>query len=224
MAGLNLDQWRALVPFLGHVLGDTSEILLETPEEGIIAVANGALLDHRVGDPITPQARIIIEEEDYKKNGFTTCPGHNPHTGKPIRSWHYYLKDQNENLSAVLSVYTDISDYLGVINSLSRLVEHRIPNAAEIPVVTTEKRGAVSSAMIQMGLSHVEPHRLTDSEKQQMIEILCRHGVFEAKGAVSEIALQLGVSDASIYRYLTAVTRGEKKPRQPEREQAKAEE
>lgn len=214
-----LNQWRDLVPFLGSVLGDSSEVLLETPMEGIIAVANGALLDHRVGDPIAPQTRIIIEEEDYKKNSFTTCPGHNPHTGKPIRSWHYYLKDQTEELVAVLSVYTDISDYLGVINSLTRLVEHRIPNAAEIPVVTTEKRGAVSSALIQMGLSHVEPHRLTDSEKQQLVEILSRHGVFEAKGAVNEIAQQLGVSDASVYRYLTAVTRGEKKPRLPEREQ-----
>lgn len=219
MVGINLDQWMNFIPFLGSVLGNTSEILLETPEDGIVAVSNGALLGHRVGEPLTLQTQKLIAENAYSKESFVACPGHNPYTGKPVRSWHYFLKDQNQTLAAVLSVYTDLSDYLAVMNSLSHFVERRIPLGEEIPVVTAKKQGAVSSALIQMGLSHVEPHRLTDSEKQQLIGILNCHGVFGAKGAISEIAQQLGVSDATIYRYLTAVTRAEKKVRRLEQAQ-----
>ena len=200
-----LSQWRSLVPFLGDVLGSTAEVILETPEDGIIAVANGILMGHRVGDPLTPQTADLIDRGIDRGRDFYTCAGHNPASGKPIRRWHYFIRsDEASELTAVLSVYLDLSDYVDAIQSLTNLVGDRVPQYTDLPLEKEDKRGAVSSALIEMGLAH---HRLTESEKQQMVLILDRHGVFDTKGAVPEIASQLGVSDATIYRYLTAATR-----------------
>ena len=211
-----LSQWRSLVPFLGDVLGSTAEVILETPEDGIIAVANGILMGHRVGDPLTPQTADLIDRGIDRGGDSYTCAGHNPASGKPVRRWPYFIRsDEASELTAVLSVYLDLSDYVDAIQSLTNLVGDRVPQYTDLPLVKEDKCGAVSSALIEMGLAHVEPHRLTESEKQQMVLILDRHGVFDTKGAVPEIASQLGVSDATIYRYLTAATRLKK------REQAK---
>lgn len=211
MNGSGLKRWQELLPFLGSVLGKTSEVLLETPDQGIIAVENGSILGHDLGDPITTETQLALDEGKYLEDNYSTSSIHDPHSGKPVRCWRYFVKDETDNVEAVLTIYTDLSDYLSVIESLSRLVGNYTQSEQNIPVEKGNKRGAVSSGLIEMGLSHVEPHRLTDSERQKLIEILFRHGVFEAKGAVSETASQLGVSDASIYRYLTAATRNEKK-------------
>ena len=105
MSNPSLSQWQALVPFLGDVLGNTAEVILETPEDGIIAVANGALLDHRAGDPMTMQTASLLEQGLDRDLTFHSCAGHNPSTGKPLRRWHYFIRKEDEAApSAVLSV------------------------------------------------------------------------------------------------------------------------
>ena len=48
----------------------------------------------------------------------------------------------------------------------------------------------------------VSADRLTATERQQIVHELDRRGVFLVKGAISEVAKQLGCSEATIYRYL----------------------
>ena len=47
------------------------------------------------------------------------------------------------------------------------------------------------------------PDRLTMEEKIRIVESLHHAGIFYMKGAVSEVAAQLGSSEATIYRYLS---------------------
>ncbi len=53
------------------------------------------------------------------------------------------------------------------------------------------------------GQTNVPVDRLTMDEKVQIVEELHHSGVFFLKGAVSEVARQLGSSEATIYRYLS---------------------
>ena len=47
------------------------------------------------------------------------------------------------------------------------------------------------------------PDRLTMDEKIRIVDDLQQAGIFYMKGAVSEVAAQLGSSEATIYRYLS---------------------
>lgn len=200
-------QWCALVAFLGEVLGDTAEILLEVPSDGVAAVCNGHLLSHQVGDPLTPQTETVLRHERFSDQRMHTSTVHHPGTGQPMRRYQYFLRDAQNTLQAVLTVTVDTSEYFAVIRSLSKLVGQVPEQPPQLPVNRDTKRGAVSSALVEMGLSHVEPHRLTESEVVELIRLLNQHGVFQSRGAVAEIAGQLKLSESTVYRHLTAVTR-----------------
>ena len=51
--------------------------------------------------------------------------------------------------------------------------------------------------------SVLPPDRLTMDEKIRIVDDLHQAGIFYMKGAVSEVAAQLGSSEATIYRYLS---------------------
>ena len=63
---------------------------------------------------------------------------------------------------------------------------------------------AVHSAIAEVtGSAGLPPDRLTMEEKIRIVESLHHAGIFYMKGAVSEVAAQLGSSEATIYRYLS---------------------
>ena len=62
---------------------------------------------------------------------------------------------------------------------------------------------AVQAAITDVTGSALPPDRLTMDEKIRIVEDLQQAGIFYMKGAVSEVATQLGSSEATIYRYLS---------------------
>ena len=62
---------------------------------------------------------------------------------------------------------------------------------------------AVQDAITDVTGSALPPDRLTMDEKIRIVEDLQQAGIFYMKGAVSEVAAQLGSSEATIYRYLS---------------------
>lgn len=63
---------------------------------------------------------------------------------------------------------------------------------------------AVQNAIAEVtGSAGLPPDRLTMEEKIRIVESLHHAGIFYMKGAVSEVAAQLGSSEATIYRYLS---------------------
>ena len=53
------------------------------------------------------------------------------------------------------------------------------------------------------GTPGIHASRLTMEEKIKIVDALNQGGLFYLKGAVSEVAAQLGSSEATIYRYLS---------------------
>ena len=63
---------------------------------------------------------------------------------------------------------------------------------------------AVQAAITDVtGTAGLPPDRLTMDEKIRIVDDLQQAGIFYMKGAVSEVAAQLGSSEATIYRYLS---------------------
>ena len=62
-----LEPYKALVPFLAELLGESCEILLHDisqPKHSVIAIANGFHTGRKVGSPFTDLAIKIMEETD----------------------------------------------------------------------------------------------------------------------------------------------------------------
>lgn len=55
------------------------------------------------------------------------------------------------------------------------------------------------------------PSKLSLQEKMSVIEELNENGLFLLKGSIPAIAMKLGVSEPTIYRYLSKVKKGQKR-------------
>ena len=83
---------------------------------------------------------------------------------------------------------------------------HTEPSSTGIGVenFVTSLPDAVQNAIAEVtGSAGLPPDRLTMEEKIRIVESLHHAGIFYMKGAVSEVAAQLGSSEATIYRYLS---------------------
>lgn len=68
-----LEPYKALVPFLAELLGESCEILLHDisqPKHSVIAIANGFHTGRKVGSPFTDLAIKIMEEKAYVKRDY----------------------------------------------------------------------------------------------------------------------------------------------------------
>ena len=90
-----------------------------------------------------------------------------------------------QELLALCGAHQELGPTLGVENFVSSLPD------------------AVQAAITDVTGSALPPDRLTMDEKIRIVEDLQQAGIFYMKGAVSEVAAQLGSSEATIYRYLS---------------------
>lgn len=215
-----LTQYIPLVEFLGKALGPDYEIALHDLSGGIssssvVAIANGFNSGRSVGAPITSKALEFIsgkayEYEDYKVN-YTGRTG----SGVVTRSSTMFIKDDNEKLVGMLCVNyntTRLNDTVNRMLALFQLPPVSDPAAGEEVPPAHDPGAEYFNSSIENLISsmlHVSAprERLTQEEKIDIVRNLNRKGVFQIKGAVSEVAVQLCSSEASIYRYLGKINK-----------------
>lgn len=214
-------QYVPLVEFLGKALGPDYEIALHDLSAGkhsysIVAIANGFNTGRAVGSPITGKALEFItnkvyENEDYQVN----------YTGRisssvVTRSSTMFIKDDNDKLVGMLCINYNtarLSEAVGRVLELLQLPpviknvrtddeeEHVQDPAAEYFISSIEN---LISSMVNVSTPR---ERLTQEEKIDIVRNLNHKGIFQIKGAVSEVAAQLCTSEASIYRYLGKINK-----------------
>jgi len=216
-----LTQYIPLVEFLGKALGPDYEIALHDLSGGIssssvVAIANGFNSGRAIGAPITSKALEFIsskayEYEDYKVN-YTGRIGSSVVT----RSSTMFIKDDNEKLVGMLCVNYNTARLNDTVNRLLALfqlppISEPAGGEEEVPPAhdpTAEYFNSSIENLISSMLHVSTPReRLTQEEKIDIVRNLNRKGVFQIKGAVSEVAAQLCSSEASIYRYLGKINK-----------------
>ena len=204
-----LRQYSQLVEFLGLALGPDYEIVLHEilPENSrVAAIANGNISGRSVGAPITNAALRMIMQKQYETSNYNINYTGQLASGKTIRSSTMFIKD-NGQLIGMLCVYFDAGNYSRIAQELLTLCgAHTEPSSTGIGVenFVSSLPDAVHSAIAEVtGSAGLPPDRLTMEEKIRIVESLHHAGIFYMKGAVSEVAAQLGSSEATIYRYLS---------------------
>lgn len=218
-----MKHYEVLTNFLGNVLSDNYEIALLDLREGkrcITAIANGQNSGRTVGAPLTDLALKIIREGIWKKEPYLLNYSGLTRDKKPLISSTLFIKEGQE-LLGMLCLNVDTQIYQELCQSILKLggLSNVSPTSTiiDLPVEHTETftndiGDMIASAMPDYIMENRIPaDRLTQEEKISIVKQLNEKGVFMIKGAVSEAALKLNCSDATIYRYLSKIGKQESK-------------
>lgn len=195
-----------MVGYLADILGPDSEIVLHDfcdPRKSIIAIKNNHFSKRVVGDTVSDFAFELIKQNAEKK---TFIKSEKMLNEKLVRSYTYFIKDEQCNLMGALCINTDLSRFI----RLKELAEHFLSDEND----SSEKeltRKDHDVDMLEFAYSKINRiikefgitlKRAKPEEKIELIRQLNSTGVFQVKGVVAKVAEKLFVSEATVYRYL----------------------
>lgn len=205
-----------LINFLGGCFDDNTESVLyslDNIKSSIIAVHNGHISGKKLGDPLSSFA--ISKLKDKGKAGPPYYLNHLSYAkdGTELRSNTFFILDKNGIPRGVIAISTDVSKYQRALSVLQQLAF--MPNQEQDPVsaIDYERLQLTPKDMI-LGVifdvtknSDMDPGRLTPDEKIEVVRRLSAENFFLMKGAVNQVATVLEASEATVYRYLSRVTK-----------------
>jgi len=216
-----LDYYKKLVDFLGQVLGEHGEVVLRDcrkPNHDIIAIANGHVSGRTIGAPITDFTLSVLANEEWKEKDYVVNYVGKAAPNKNLRSSTFFIREEGE-LIGQLCINIDMGPYEQVMNSIRALsgigLIHGLDTEGVVCEGPVENFSAdvtgdvMSKAVVQVvGSSDaIVRERLTQEDRIQIVEGLNQAGLFQIKGAVSQVAEYLYCSEASVYRYLAKIQR-----------------
>lgn len=202
-----LQTYVKFVPFLGEVLGEGVEIIVHDVtdlEHSLIAMCNG-ISGRQIGNPITDLARNLVNQGAYRTTDYLAN-----YTGKSTQteflSSTYYIKNE-DRLIGLLCINKDVT----AVRQMDRALKVLCEQFNLLPTETAEFNETFDTPVA--GMMHnriseiieefgVAPARMSVAEKSSVLHRLKEEGILTMKGAMADVATQLGVSVPTAYRYL----------------------
>ena len=210
-----LQQYARLTEFLGRALGPDYEIALHDltdTNRSLIALANGHISGRKVGATLTNRALSILRDKSYEYSDYRIHDYGLSVGGKELRSNTMFIKE-DDRLVGMLCINFDDSRYRALAGEVLGLchpdafLSFAVPETASAhaaPEMFSHSPEAVVRDAVDRELERrgVTAGRLTADERIEIITALDESGIFLIKGAVKDVAAELGCSQASVYRYL----------------------
>lgn len=204
-----------LVEFLGNALGRNTEIVLHDFEDfdhSIVAIANGHISGRRLGGPPTDFALRVLQDPHLRSLGMIT--GYLSHSAdnRKLRSASYLVREDGL-VVGMMCINIDVSAIEQLDALQQSLLEGFAPalNPASVESASAERLNLSTGDLIHGVLAQHEaqlgksvPH-FSQEERIDVVRQLSDEGAFLLKGAVSEVAQALDVSEPSVYRYLQKI-------------------
>lgn len=222
MASIRLKPYISLVKFLSATLGPDYEIALHSYSSkgcSLIALENGHISGRAMNAPLNTHSLEAVSSGAYKNceyiNDYTSLSA----TGKMLRSCTYFIKDERDELMGLLCINFDDRRYQKLIHDILKLchpdnfVEQKYIYRDQEAIAQPLDKGhenlhsSVSDAIDDilgklMSGRGLAVERLTLEEKLELVEHMYDKGIFILKGSVKEVAVKLGCSQTSVYRYV----------------------
>lgn len=203
-----LEIYKSMVPFFASVCGPACEILLhdvsKSKDGTVVAIANGYNSGRKIGSPMTDLASQILESKLYEKQDFISNY-HGVSKDADFISNTYFIKN-NGRLIGLLCVNRSTAAIHELELALNRM--KRQFNLADVRTDIHENLSnqveEMLSSLVRQAIEKTDvlPQRMSRQEKIDIVHELNEQGVLTMKGAVSEIARQLCISEPTVYRYL----------------------
>lgn len=210
-----LDQYRQLVSFLGQVLGPDYEVVL-SDLHSILAISNGQVSGRSVGGPLSDVALRILKTNRLSKDSCTLNYQGRGINGKLLRCSTFFLKAPGGRLEGLLCINFDDSRYHELAQSVFSLYHPDAYLQQNVQISQVSQSGSETfysdlSTLIDDMFARVTcssdlpDHRLPYRDKLNIVSSLYQNGVFSVKGTIPEVSARLGVSSATLYRYISKV-------------------
>jgi predicted transcriptional regulator YheO len=226
----HLKKYINLVEFIGNFLPPNCEIVLHdvnNVHRSIVAIKNNHISGRDTGGPITDFGLMLLKDKVYEEKDYILNYSSKTKDGKILRSSTYFVKNDNNELIAMLCVNIDLSvgktiknffdKYLSIYlgNSINGdfiedNIEHNndVKNDTDIIEHFENSVDDIVGNIVQQNLARLNlpPERLSAEERIEIVRILNENGIFLIKGSVAEAAKQLRVSENTVYRYINKLT------------------
>jgi predicted transcriptional regulator YheO len=205
-----LAKYIPLVDFLAQVLGPDAEVVLHDVEDmdrSVVAIRNGQVSGRGVGSPATNMVLKIVQEGRGSKVDYLTNYKGLATDGRALRSSTYFIHDEKNILIGLLCINIDTSKLEFIRDYLDRLLPAQSATSEEAVehFSSSVEELAFDSISTVIKSTGTAPRRMLQEEKIAVVRRLDQEGIFLLKGAISRVASELEVSEATLYRYLTNV-------------------
>jgi predicted transcriptional regulator YheO len=206
-----------LVDFLGACFGENTEVVLysfDDIEHSVIAIHNGHISGREVGAPLTRFALSKLKDKGKEGPPYYLNYLAMSKNNVPLRCNSFFILDKKGNPKGMLSINTDVTKYKEAAELLQKLAfipsadKSEKENSSSVEIFQSDPEDVISNLISE--ITHragVPADRLTVDEKIAVVRRLNDEKFFLIKGAVSRVATILGVSEATVYRYLSNINK-----------------
>ena len=201
-----LELYIGIVDFLEEVLGQNYEIVLQDLREPmhIVDIRNAFDKNRVPGGAVSSFARLVMSEPDkYDGIKFVTNYKGTNAGDKYLSTSTQIIRGENDQIIGLLCVNTQLEPLLRMQALLDGFIRHK----TRINIGDDSYSGDVLvdvSKIVSDGMCHLsgDPAALSPEAKKTLVGNLSDRGIFLVRGAVSEVARRLDVSEQTVYRYM----------------------
>ncbi|MFV0399848.1 MAG: transcriptional regulator [Oscillospiraceae bacterium] len=206
-----------LAAFLANCYGENVEVAvhdISDLDHSAIAIYNNHVSGRKMGAPIATHMLNVIREKKYLDRNYSVNVKNKLSNGKVLRSSTYFIKDDTGELIGALCINVDVSQYVELAGFFDNLAFGRCASdEAPAPQEPEEGKDAFPGTVDELIGSTIadfeeENGAVSTFTPEQKIEIITRlneKGTFLFKGTVKKISAALGVSEPTVYRYLSII-------------------
>lgn len=203
-----LEAYKGLISFLGKALpGEFDAILFDLTEKGYPAVEKSDW-GRRNEKEVRRLLQDVIREGNDQGEG--VCGRITSTSDKKIeKSSFYFIKDGSKSIGA-LALNMELDTYLRISAFLSDKLDV-MGNDGETPVsmdsYSQKERVLTDLGEIDEMVREFcpDPSDLTPTERKELFMDIYDTGIFRIKGAIPKAAEAMGISEQTIYRYISEI-------------------
>ena len=205
-----LKKYSELVPFFAEALGNLFEINLfdmTDPDYPIVASANG-------NDDVQERVReFLLEIADSKIVQNRKYIANRPieiNFERLLKTSVYFIKNEQEMMLGALCISVQCNFFMKMSQFAMNMLQFNMEDLDDDSfdgedLSASAKEPSLDSITEFVKEYGVEPERITQNERLEIICDLYDMGVYNLKGAVAKTAEALQVSEQSVYRYITKI-------------------
>lgn len=222
-----MKEYIAIVNFFAKIVGTNVEIILHDisqVDHSAVAVVNGHVSGRKIGSSLNATGISFIKNEIYKDQDELLHYRGQSKNGLELICYTRFIKAEDGTLLGMMCINVDRNQEVKLLKDLTTLLnlnqdftevlletkvlgnevtifkEHFPENVAETTAIVFD------DIITELKLPK---ERLTYHEKLEVMKRLEERGIFLFKGAISEVAHLMRISEATAYRYLSKIEKGE---------------
>ncbi|MDD6042449.1 MAG: helix-turn-helix domain-containing protein [Eubacteriaceae bacterium] len=205
-----LKKYIELAEFIADSAGDTFEtIVFDTTDESLPSVGHFNPL-RGTENPTREILKEALKSRTIQKNGKTLNRAVASEHKKIIKTSIFLIRDEEDTTVGALCINVNCHVYFELEKFFSGIMKFNTSDMEkdECHIFDEEKKKeapTLDTIDRMIAEFEVEPGRMSADERIEIICDMFDEGVFEIKGSVAKTAKALGVSEKTIYRYLSEI-------------------